>query len=152
MSDNSAEAKRIEALLQPLPSKMLAAVGAAVYKEVLLNTTQDSGEAAFNWRAQINTSREFPFTPSRGRAPVGSSGEKRTLAGTTEIVVGFRMQEFLARLASIKQLRTLNIYNPIADDDHAFNARLEIARGAATNEGWMDEIAERTLNAHLPKR
>ena len=151
MTANSDEAKRIIEALKSMPSRMLAAVGVAVYTAVLDNTTQDSGEAAFNWRAQINSSRQFPYIYAKGRAPVGSAGEKRTMAGTTEQVVGFRVQQLVGRLAG-KDLRSLHIYNPMEDDDHAFNARLEVARGIATNEGWMEDIAKRALDANLPKR
>jgi hypothetical protein len=151
MSKNSIEAARIIALLAPLPSKMLAAVSTAVYKEVLLNTVQDSGEAAFNWRASVNDTSEIGFIASRGISPVGSSGDKRTLSGDTDEVVAFRLQEFLSKISSA-DLTDVHIYNPVPDPDHAANAKLSKARTASTGQDFMDDIAEKALNANLPKR
>jgi hypothetical protein len=151
MSKNKSEAARINALFEPLPSKMLAAVSTAVYKEVLLNTVQDSGEAAFNWRASVNDTSEIGFIASRGRSPVGSSGDKRTLSGDTDEVVAFRMQEFLSKISS-DDLTAVHIYNPVPHPDHAANAKLSKARTASTGQDFMDAIAEGALNANLPKR
>jgi hypothetical protein len=151
MSKNSIEAARIIALLAPLPSKMLAAVSTEVYEKVLNLTIQDSGEAAFNWRAGVNDESEIGFTFSVGKDPVGFKGEKRSLTGGAEVVVGFRMQEFLSKI-STDNLTNVHIYNPITDADHAGNARLLISRAAATNQDFMDDIAEKALNANLPKR
>jgi hypothetical protein len=151
MSKNTDEAARINALFEKLPSKMLAAVSVEVYEKVLNLTIQDSGEAAFNWRAGVNNESEIGFTPSAGRAPVGSKGDKRSLTGGAEVVVGFRMQEFLSKISS-GNLTDVHIYNPVPSADHAANARLSISRAVATNQDFMDDIAERALNANLPKR
>jgi hypothetical protein len=151
MSKNTAEAARIIALLQPLPSKMLAAVSAVVYERALELTIQDSGEAAFNWRAAVNNESEHDFYDSVGRFPVGDKGEKRSSTGGTEIVVKFRIQDFLSKI-STDNLTDVHIYNPLPGLSHAANARLSKARTVATAQDFMDDIAKRALNANLPKR
>ena len=151
MSKNTDEAARINALFEPLPSKMLAAVSTEVYGKVLNLTVQDSGEAAFNWRAGVNGESETGFTFSVGSDPVGFKGEKRSLTGNAEVVVAFRMQEFLSKISS-DNLTDVHIYNPITDADHAGNARLLISRTVATAQDFMNDIAEKALNANLPKR
>jgi hypothetical protein len=151
MSKNTDEAARINALFEPLPSKMLAAVSTEVYRGVLSNTIQDSGEAAFNWFVGVNDTSEVGFISSRGRSPVGSTGDKRSSSGGTEQVIDFKMQEFMTKISKV-DLIDVHIYSAVPDPDHATNAELSKARTASTGQDFMDAIAEGALNANLPKR
>ncbi len=148
MSKNSDYAKFLNKRLHKMPSVLAEAVGRAAYSAVLNNTVQDSGEAAYNWRAQINTNRVFPFKSMRGRPPVGSSGDKRSRGFDRSIVIEDRLSDFIGRLQG-KKIKFIHIYNPLEDDDHAFHARLEEARGVADNAGWLSSVAREALNAHL---
>lgn len=148
MSKNSNYAKALNKRLQGIPSVLAKAVGKAAYSAVLNNTVQDSGEAAYNWRAQINTKRVFPFKSMKGRPPVGSAGDKRSRGFDRGIVIEERFSEFMDRLQG-KGVKSIHIYNPIEDDEHAFFARLEEARGVADNAGWLSDVARGALNAYL---
>lgn len=148
MSRNTAYAEKLNSRLRRLPSILGVAVSKAAYSAVLNNTTQDSGEAAFNWRAQINTSTMHPYQHSKGRAPVGISGEKRSQSFDRNIVIDHRYTDLLDRLRG-KEIKFVHIYNPIEDEHHAINAQLDSARAIADNSEWLNSVAEVALNAHL---
>ena len=144
MSKNSDYAKQLARRFNPLPSVALKAVGRAVYAGVLNNTKQDSGEAAFNWRANINNAQIRPYLFQRGRDPVGSTGDARSAGFERFIVIHHRLNEFVARLAG-KDVRTIFIYNPIEDDMHELRARVEEAGILSTGQDFMNGVAERAV-------
>ena len=148
MSRNTKYAAELKKKLNLVPSVGAKAVAKAAYQAVLDNTVQDSGEAAYNWRAQINTARQYPYRFMRGQYPVGSTGEKRSRGFDRHIVINERMGDFVSRLGS-KTVKFVLIYNPMEDPDHAVNAKLQWAQGIATNEGWLDEVAQRAIDAYL---
>lgn len=150
MSKNSDYARELIDKFSQLPSVAAKATGKAVYSAVLDNTIQDSGEAAFNWRAQINTPRRYPYESRRGVYPVGSTGDNRMGGFERDLVINYRYGDFIARLEG-KEVKDLYIYNPIEDDDHAFHARLDQAAGIATDQNWMDSVAEGAVNAYLSR-
>ncbi len=149
MSKNSAEAFKLIDRLNKIPTMLGAAVGRAAYSAVLNNTLQDSGQAAFNWRADINTTRVLPFRSMRGVAPVGATGDKRSAGFDRELVIRDRFENFLARLVG-KDIKFIHLYNETPDPDYAHNARLEEARAVADNPDWLEDVARAALkNANL---
>jgi len=149
MTKNSDEAARLIKMLQPVPTIMARAVGKAVYSAVLHHTHRDSGEATFNWRADINTTQVRPFVPMRGRYPVGSTGDRQRGVDNIQ-VIDDRFANFTGRLVG-KDIKTIHVYNETPQEDgHASNARLDRARAVADNPGWLEGIAEGALrNAKL---
>lgn len=141
MSKNSDYAKQLARRFRPLPSAALKAVGRAVYTQVLQLTRQDSGEAAFNWIANINNTRIRPYMEHRGIAPVGSTGEKRSATSARMIVIDYRLTDFLARVTG-KDLKDIMIYNPIEDEQHERNALIQEAGALATGQDMLTSVAE----------
>lgn len=155
MTVNSDYAATLIRRFEPLPSVALKAVGKAVYAGVLNNTRQDSGEAAFNWRANINNTQIRPYLFQRGRAPVGSTGDARSAGFERFIVIHHRLNDFISRLTG-KKVESLFIYNPIDDQEHEIRALVQEAGVLSTGQDFMDgvalravRIAERTPNADL---
>jgi hypothetical protein len=148
MTRNAEYAKALAAKLNPLPSVMLAAVGKAAYHAALSSTKQDSGEAAFNWRMNINNAQVRPFLNQRGRPPVGSTGDKRSAGFERMIVIDHRYNDFLGRLSG-KDLKFLYMYNPIEDPKHSRNALIEQALAIASGQDWLEDVAKRSIHAVL---
>lgn len=134
--------------MNTLPSIMAKAVGKAAYHAVLSHTKQDSGEAAFNWRMQINNSQVRSYMFQRGIAPVGSSGDKRSAGFERMIVIDHRYNDFVERLRG-KEVRFLYMYNPIEDPKHYNNALVEQALAIATGQGWLEDVAKGSIRAYL---
>ncbi len=144
MTVNSNYAKQLGKRFDRLPSEALRAVGRAVYTSVLNNTLQDSGEAAFNWRANINTVRIRPYIEQRGRPPVGSTGEKRSLGFDRFIVINYRLADFISRLGN-KIIKTIFIYNPIEDSEHEARAKIQVAGAMSIGQDFLSDVAERAV-------
>lgn len=141
MSKNSDYAKQLARRFRPLPSAALKAVGRAVYTQVLQNTRQDSGEAAFNWIANINHTRIRPYMEHRGTSPVGATGDKRSATSARMIVINYRLTDFLTRLRG-KDLKDILVYNPIEDEHHERNALIEEAGVLAIGQDMLNSVAE----------
>ena len=148
MSKNSDYAKKIAAKMDTLPSIAVSAVGKRAYHAALSSTKQDSGEAAFNWRIQINNSQVRPFIQARGRAPVGSTGDKRSAGFERMIDIDHRFNDFIFRLRGAN-VRFLYMYNPIEDPVHASNALVEQALAIATGQDWLEDVEKAALRAYL---
>lgn len=146
MTVNSDYAATLIKKFEPLPSVALKAVGRVVYTGVLNNTKQDSGEAAFNWRANINNAQVRPYLAQRGRAPVGSTGDQRSATMARFIVINHRLNDFLFRLRG-KKVQSIFIYNPIDDFEHETRARVEEAQALSTGQDEMDGAAELAVRA-----
>ena len=150
MTANSDYADMLIAKLKPLPSIAAKAVGKAMYSTVLNQTLQDSGVAAYNWRANINNTQRREFQDSRGRAPVGSSGDKRSAGMDRFIVIHERYSDFLSRLRG-KDVKTLKIYNPIEDPAHEIRSFISSAGTMATGE-FTEDVAKRVVDLHMAGR
>jgi len=149
MTNNADYAKTLNARLKKIPSIAVSAVGKAAYHATLSNTKQDSGEAAFNWRMQINNTQFRPYIFQRGRAPVGSTGDKRSAGFERMIVIDHRYNDFLFRLRG-KNVRSLFMYNPIEDPKHANNALVQQALALSTGYDWLEGVAKTAVdNAKL---
>lgn len=144
MSKNSDYAKQLARRFKPLPSAGIKAVGTAIYAGVLNNTKQDSGEAAFNWRANINNTQIRPYLFQRGRDPVGSTGDARSAGFERFIVIHYRLNDFVLRLTG-KEVKSVFIYNPIDDALHELRARVEEAGVLSTGQDFMNEVAGRAM-------
>lgn len=144
MTINSDYAATLIRRFKKLPSVAIKAVGRAVYTGVLNNTKQDSGEAAFNWRANINNVQIRPYLFQRGRAPVGSTGDSRSASFERFIVINHRLNDFVFRLTG-KKVESVFIYNPIDDEEHETRALVQEAGVLSTSQDFMDGVAERAV-------
>ena len=147
MSRNSDYAKKLTKLFSKLPTEAVKAASKAAYVSILENTVQDSGQAAYNWHAQINTTRQYPYQYVYGVGPVGYKGDKRSSGFDRSIVIDDR-----AKVGPAKDVRFVFIYNPMWDPDHAANAQLAMAIGLSTGRDWLDNVAEMRVNAYLQQR
>ena len=148
MSKNSLYAAKIAAEMSTLPTKVGGAVAKASYLAVLSNTKQDSGLAAFNWRAQINNRQVRPFRDTRGQAPVGSTGDKRSQSFDRSVVIDHRFNDFVGRLVG-KEVRFVYIYNPIEDPIHYNAALIEQALVIGSGRDWLEDVAKGSIRAYL---
>jgi len=118
-------------------------VAKKVLRSVIVNTRQDSGQAAYNWKWTINgvdMSQPVDWVKGTGTPGVGDRGEHRTASGDTFRAARPRLAEFQAEVDVVKEIKSIFLYNPIpgkyADDDHA---KLDMAVLIAQNPGVLDE-------------
>lgn len=155
MTANSDYAKKLIAALVPLPTAALKQAASAAYSAMLMNTVQDSGQAAYNWKTSVNKLWRQPYDNRYGQGPVGYKGEKRSSYGSgvgPEVVVEDRERHFRDKLSEYTALSAVWIYNPIQDEEHEFHAGIQTAFGIGTAQDWLNSVSEVAANAELRRR
>lgn len=147
-SENNLYAQKLKSLFSAAPSVGLKAVTKVALQQALLQTHQDSGEAASNWHIAWNGETRRMYVFSKGVGAVGKTGEKRG-AEDRRVVLEVVSRE-VKRIPEDAEAAVL--YNPLTDDAHEIHAMIEHAGVSAMDSMALTTAAERAINAHLRRR
>lgn len=144
-SDNRAYAKMLQGKLSAIPSVGLKAAAKVALQQALLQTLQDSGEAASNWNLAWNGETKRMYVFSKGFSPVGREREKRGF-GDRRVVTYTYARELES---APENAESVVLYNPITDTKHEIYALIQSAGTHAEDPIPLGRAVEKAVNAYL---
>ena len=139
--------------LEELPKRLAQRVAKKAFRAAIVNTYQDSGQAAFNMRYSINSgdnSESFVVANDGSEPTVGKRGDQRSSNGQQFVVARAKLQEFEAALQAAGRVNYILIYSPLIPAPggrYAEHARIETALMKAANPGPLDEEIDHAMRS-----